>query len=316
MVIRCVGGRRSVRSARQKDKGAVVIRIFLATATLLALVAAPMAAQTPAVVEKDVTVLGFKLHYREAGRGAPVLLLHGLGGDGSRWEANIEPLAADFHVIALDQIGFGQSDKPLANYHVGMLSEFLVEFLKAVGITKASLVGNSMGAEVAAYTAVHYPSVVDRLVLADGAGYKPAPDAPPLDPHRRQILNGVTREETREWGRLMYHDKSLVTDAMVDENLTMRLRSAFAISKLSESIFVTGLGGIEAEEMRSIKAPTLILWGKYDEMAGPPERTGERVHRDISGSRLVVIDNAGHLPQIEQPDEFNRLVRQFLKEKQ
>src|SRR5437868_9584663 len=110
-------------------------------------------------VAKDVTVLGFKLHYLEAGKGAPVLLLHGLGGDGSRWRPNIEPLAKDFHVFALDQIGFGDSDKPLANYHTGMLAEFLVDFLKAVNVPKASLVGNSMGAGVALYTAVHFPDV-------------------------------------------------------------------------------------------------------------------------------------------------------------
>ena len=65
--------------------------------------------------------------------------------------------------------------------------------------------------------------------------------------------------------------------------------------------------------MRSVHAPTLILWGKYDEVAGPPERTGERLHRDISGSRLFVIDNASHFPQMENPDEFNQIVRQFLK---
>jgi 2-hydroxy-6-oxonona-2,4-dienedioate hydrolase len=142
------------------------------------------------------------------GRGAPVVLLHGLGGDGSRWAPNIGPLAADFRVIALDEIGFGQSDKPLANYHVGMLSEFLADFLKAIGVSKASLVGNSMGGFVAAYTAVHYPNSVDRLVLVDGAGYRG--DAPTRDPHTRQITNGVTREETREWLGLMFHDHSLV----------------------------------------------------------------------------------------------------------
>ena len=81
---------------------------------------------------------------------------------------------------------------------------------------------------------------------------------------------------------------------------------------MQESL-ANGLGGIAEDEMRNIKAPTLILWGKYDQALGPPERTGERLHRDISGSRLVVIDNAGHLPQLERPEEFNRIVRQFLK---
>ena len=237
-----------------------------------------------------------------------MVLLHGLGGDGSCWAPNIGPLAADFRVIALDEIGFGQSDKPLANYHNGMLSEFLVDFLKAVGAPKASLAGNSMGASVAAYTAVHYPNAVDRLVLVDGAGFQ----LPPRDPHVAQIQNGVTREETREFLRIMFHDKSLVTDAMVDENLSMRLRSAFAIARIVESN-ANGRGTIDDADAQSIKAPTLILWGKYDELAGPPERTGERLRRDIGGSHLVAIDNAGHLPQLERPEEFNRVVRQFLK---
>ena len=153
------------------------------------------------------------------------------------------PLAADFRVIALDQVGFGQSDKPLANYHVGMLAEFLVDFLKAIGVPNASLVGKSLGASVAAYTAVHYPNTVDRLVLADGAGYRALGAGPTPDAHMRQINNGVTREETRQWLRQMFYNKSLAADGMVDENLVMQLRSAFTISKILEA-GQNGLGGI------------------------------------------------------------------------
>src|SRR5690242_14929846 len=96
------------------------MRTMLAAVGMAALLTAGGAAQpsrTPAA--RDATVLGFKLHYLEAGQGPTVILLHGLGGDGSRWEPNIGPLAAHFHVIALDQIGFGQSDKPLADYNDG-----------------------------------------------------------------------------------------------------------------------------------------------------------------------------------------------------
>lgn len=271
------------------------------------------AAQPRRTVEsKEVSVLGFKLHYLEAGKGAPVVLLHGLGGDGSRWGPNIEPLAKDFHVFALDQIGFGQSDKPLANYHTGMLSEFLVDFLKAVNIPKASLVGNSMGAGVALYTAVHAPQVVDRIVLADGGGYRATAGAAPAAPtaealRRRQIQNSVTREETREFFRILFHDKSLVTDRMVDEQLAMRLRSAFTITKIQEA---GERGALTEQEVRSVKAPTLIVWGKYDELANPAG--ADRLERAISGSHKVIIDNCGHMPQLEKADEFNRLVRDFL----
>ena len=271
-------------------------------------------------VAKDVTVLGFRLHYLDAGRGAPVVLLHGLGGDGSRWGPTIEPLARDFHVFALDQIGFGQSDKPLANYHTGMLAEFLVDFLKAVDVGRASLVGNSMGAGVALYTAVHHPDVVDRLVLADGGHFRAnavggAPPAPPGPERlrRRQLQNGVTRDETREFFRLLFHDKSLVTDTLVDEQLVLRLRSAFAITKMQEA-GEKGLGGLSEAEVGGVKAPTLIVWGQYDELAALANPAGaDRLEQAIPGSTKVIIDDCGHLPQIEKPDEFNRLVRDFLR---
>src|SRR6476619_7146676 len=215
----------------------MVTRWFAIMACMAVLVLNASAQPRTSAIAKDVTVFCVKLHYLEAGRGAPVVLLHGLGGDGSRWAPNIDPLAKDFHVFALDQIGFGESDKPLANYHTGMLAEFLVGFLKAVGVQKASLVGNSMGAGVALYTAVHYPDMVDRIVLADGGGYRSASGAaaPPATAdalRRRQLQNSVTREETREFFKILFHDKSLVTDTMVDEQLSMRLRSAFTITNM------------------------------------------------------------------------------------
>jgi 4,5:9,10-diseco-3-hydroxy-5,9,17-trioxoandrosta-1(10),2-diene-4-oate hydrolase len=291
-------------------------KCFAALACASALVFAASAQPRTNAAARDVTVLGFKLHYLEAGRGAPVVLLHGLGGDGSRWAPNIDPLAKDFHVLALDQIGFGQSDKPLANYHTGMLSEFLVGFLKEVGVQKASLVGNSMGAGVALYTAAKHPQVVDRIVLADGGGFRsptagaPAPPTPEAL-HRRQIQNSVTREETREFFRILFHDKSLVTDRMVDDQLQMRLRSAFTITKIQEA-GEKGIGSLTEADVRAVKAPTLVVWGKYDELANPAG--ADRLEKTIPGSKKVIIDNCGHMPQLEKADEFNRLVREFLSE--
>ena len=287
-------------------------KYFVIALAVCAIAGRPGAAQSPAAVAKDITVLGFKLHYLEAGKGAPVVLLHGLGGDGSRWAPNIAPLAKDFHVFALDQIGFGQSDKPLANYHNGMLAEFLVDFLKAVNIPKASLVGNSMGAGVALYTAVHFPQVVDRIVLADGGGFRAAGATAPVAQtadalRRRQLQNSVTREETREFFKILFYDKSLVTDRMVDEQLAMRLRSAFTITKMQEA---GGRGTLTESAVRAVKAPTLILWGKYDELANPVG--ADRLEQAIPGSRKIIIDNCGHMPQLEKAEEFNRLVREFL----
>ncbi len=302
----------------------LLVRLSVATSTAFVSLSAQPA---PTPVAKDVTVLGFKLHYLGAGRGQPLVLLHGLGGDGSRWSPNIGPLARDFHVFALDQIGFGQSDKPLANYHTGMLAEFLVDFLKAVNVDRASLVGNSMGASVALYTAVRFPRAVDKIVLADGGGFRPTAagrgtsagvagrDAmaggAPADAaaRRRQLQNSVTRDETREFFRILFHDKSLVTDRMVDDQLAMRLRSAFTITKMQEA-GEKGLGSLTEAEVHEVKAPTLILWGKYDELANPAG--ADRLANTIPGSKKVIVDDCGHMPQLEKADIFNRVVRDFL----
>src|SRR5437016_4296140 len=98
-------------------------RIFSALKLLafcLLVVATPLLAQAQsAPVEKDVTIYGAKIHYAEAGTGPTVILLHGLGGGWQNWAFNIAPLAAKYRVIALDQIGFGKSDKPMINYRIG-----------------------------------------------------------------------------------------------------------------------------------------------------------------------------------------------------
>src|SRR5437879_5560558 len=103
------------------------IALSMAAMFLLLVCAATARAQSPQDA-KFATVFGEKIHYTEAGAGPTVILLHGLGGDISNWAPTIGPLAVKFHVIAIDQIGFGLSDKPLINYRVGTLVDFLDQF--------------------------------------------------------------------------------------------------------------------------------------------------------------------------------------------
>jgi len=154
--------------------------------------------------------------------------------------------------------------------------------------------------------------MVDRIVLADGGGYRSAPAQrrrrrQPEAVRRRQLQNSVTRDETREFFRILFHDKSLVTETMVDEQLTIALRAAFTITKMQEA---GERGSLSEQEVRAVNAPTLVLWGKYDELANPAG--ADRLETTIPGVRKVIIDNCGHMPQLEKADEFNRLVRDFL----
>jgi pimeloyl-ACP methyl ester carboxylesterase len=264
---------------------------------------------------KDVTVFGFKLHYLEAGRGDPVILLHGTGGEGARWMPTIKGLSADYHVYALDQIGFGQSDKPLTNYHTGVFAGFLTAFMKAAGIPKATLIGQSMGAGVAVYFAVHHPEMVQRLVLVDGGNFRTAsdPPPPPLDVDDRQIANAATLEESREYLEKLYYDHSFVTDALVEQNLIQRLRSAYTIDSMSVAN-ANGLGRVSEGEVRAIKAPTLLVWGVNDPLSSPA--IADKFKAAIKNSRKVMFDNSGHYPFLEHAAKFNQVVLEFLKSEQ
>jgi len=282
----------------------------LVIASVLLSSASAGAQQEVKPVAKEVTVFGYKLHYLEAGRGAPVILLHGTGGEGARWTPQLQGLSSDFRVIALDQIGFGQSDKPMTNYHSGVFAGFLAGFMKAIGVPKASLIGQSMGAAVALSLAVEKPEMVERLVLVNGGGFRMGPRTTPPDWHARQIANAGTLAESREYMEKLYYDHSFVTDKLVEQNLMQRLRSAYTIESMQNAAD-RGLGGVSEDEVRGIKAPTLLVWGANDKLS--PPANADKLNAVIKGSRKVLIDKAGHYPFLEHPDKFNQVVREFLK---
>ena len=284
----------------------------LVTALMALFTATAGAQESLKPVAKDATVFGYKLHYLEAGRGAPVILLHGTGGEGARWMPTIEGLAGSFRVIAPDQIGFGQSDKPLTIYHSGVFAGFLAQFMKTIGVDKATIMGQSMGAGVALYLAVHHPEMVERLVLVDGGGYRGPSDAAPAPPnwHNRQIANAGTLEESREYMEKLIYDHSFVTDELVEHNLELRLRSAFTIESM-QTANERGLGGVTEAEVRGIKVPTLLVWGANDPLSSLAN--ADKLNGAIKNSRKVVFDKAGHYPFLEHADKFNQLVLEFLK---
>jgi pimeloyl-ACP methyl ester carboxylesterase len=276
------------------------------------LVGTGAAAQELRPVAKDATVFGYKLHYLEAGRGEPVILLHGSGGEGARWMPTIQGLAGNFRVIALDQIGFGQSDKPLTIYHTGVFAGFLAQFMKEIGVPKATIMGQSMGAGVTLYMAVHHPEMIERIVLVDGGGYRSPADPPPAPTnwHSRQITNAGTLEESREYMEKLFYDHSLVTDELVEHNLRLRLVSAFTAESMATAS-ERGLGGVSEAEVRAIKAPTLLIWGMNDPLSSVAN--AEKLNGAIKNSRKVLFDKAGHYPFLEHTDRFNQVVLEFLK---
>src|SRR6185295_15089874 len=256
---------------------------------------------------KETTVFGQKIHYVEAGTGPTVILLHGLGGSTQVWQLNIAALAEKYHVVVPDQIGFGKSDKPFVNYRIRTYVDFLDQFCKQLKIERATLVGNSMGGWIAAMFTASFPDRVDKLVLVDAAGY-----APPKDIDTRIFfgLNPTTREGMKILAAKVFYNKLFLTDAAIDQAIAARLAAGdgYTIKSITESI-IRGEDFLD-DTVKTIKQPALIVWGRQDGLVSLAE--GERFNKDIAGSKLIVIDECGHVPPIEKPMEFNAEVIKFL----
>jgi len=267
-------------------------------------------AQTPQ--EKTVTVFGAKIRYLEMGDTTKpkVILLHGLGASAESWQFTIPALAANYHVIAPDQIGFGKSDKPLLKYRIGTYTDFLDKFMAELKIEKATLVGNSMGGWVAGFMAIKYPARVEKIVLADAAGIIPEK----YDEAQIYQLNNSTRDEIRANMKLIFANPLFQNnEALVDQFMMQRVASndGYTINAIIESIkrkedFLNGRLG-------EIKKPTLIIWGKQDGLL--PVSDADVFNKGIAGSQLIIFDQCGHVPQFEKAAEFNKEVLKFLETK-
>ena len=262
-----------------------------------------------AQTSKEVLVFGQKIHYIEAGSGPTVILLHGLGGSTQAWQFNIGPLAEKFHVVVPDQIGFGKSDKPLVNYRIRTYVDFLDQFCKQLKIERATLVGNSMGGWIAVMFTAAFPDRVEKLVLVDAAGYAPPKD---LDMRTLFALNPTTREGMKILTSKVFYNKLFQTDAVIEQAMAARLAAGdgYTINSITDSI-IRGEDFLD-DIVKTIKRPTLLIWGRQDGLV--PLAAAEHFNKDIPGSKLIVIDQCGHVPNVEKPAEFNAAVLKFLTE--
>jgi pimeloyl-ACP methyl ester carboxylesterase len=287
------------------------LRSFLGAVVWLALLTIATLAQTLAVTDKQIEVFGQKIHYLEAGTGPTVILLHGLGGDVSNWALTVPALAKQFHVIAIDQIGFGKSDKPLLNYRIGTMVDFLHGFYKQAGISKATLVGNSLGGWIAAAFTLAHPEKVEKLVLVDAAGYSPARTGlPKLTREQLAPLNASTLAELKQVMSLVFYNKALLTDAFIETAFAAKLKrgDGYTISQFTELV-LRGDDFLDGKT-KLIKAPTLVVWGREDGLT--PLAIGDAYAQDIAGAEKAILDKCGHVPQLECTAAFNAALLKFL----
>ncbi len=266
---------------------------------------------------KFIDLNGRKTHYVEKGSGDPVILLHGFAYDSYLWAENIDALARHFKVYAFDLWGTGYSTREPLDYGYPLYAEQLRLFMDALGIARASLVGQSMGGGTAVYFCVRHRERVDKLVLVDVAGLRnPLPLLARISmlPKVGEFFLGLNTDAFRRksLADFFVRDKRRITDeyfANVTRAQKIEGSSRAAVAILRKRFFDTLTDDIH--RLGSMNVPTLIVWGRHDRSISV--RLGEQFHRILRGSRFEVLDDAAHVANFDRADEFNRLAIEFLK---
>jgi pimeloyl-ACP methyl ester carboxylesterase len=273
--------------------------------------------------DRYVKVRNINTRYWVAGdKGSNVVLVHGLGGFIENWMYNIEPLAQKHRVYAMDLVGFGRTDKTPLVKDFDVLSRFISDFMDAMNIKKATLVGNSMGGGLVLKLALQFPEKVEKLVLVDNAGmgrevivdFKVC-SIPVLG---ELLIPHSLKGTANLWKKIVY-DQSLVTLELVKMCYELGSLPDATKSLLSVLRAGIGLGGQHSKltkslvkDLMKITVPTLIFWGKQDRII--PVSHAEIAVNNIRGARLHIFDQCGHMPMFEYPDKFNKIVLDFLAE--
>ena len=257
----------------------------------------------------QILIDGLKIRIFERGSGNPVIFLHGLGGSIESWTNNLDSLSARQRVIALDLPGFGQSSKPRLKYTVPFYRDFLLEFIKQLGLARVSIVGSSLGGHIACELAVAKPSLIEKLVLVSPAGALPRSFK--ASPALRRYIKVTSAHSIEEVKRALY----AVDKKPVDESYARVVFERFSDPDAKEA-FLSALGGSASAprlqgRLHKIQAPTLLIWGKEDIMI--PVKFVEPFVR-MKNCRVVILEHCGHRPHSERPTIFNQMVASFLAE--
>ncbi|MBN2224113.1 MAG: alpha/beta fold hydrolase [Deltaproteobacteria bacterium] len=269
-----------------------------------------------------ITVNGMQIHTQHEGTGTPVILIHGYTGNLYTWRFNISDLATEgLSVWSMDLPGFGYSDKPKEfGYTLADYADFLAAFMDAEGITKATLVGNSMGGSVAMMTYLRHPDRVQKLVLIDSAGYpKEEGGFFIFNLMRYPVIGDLLMSFNYRWvikqSMLsgIYYDNRFVTDDVIDSYYKVYKTENGKKAPLWVGRRFDWDNDLNADTIKTIAVPALIVWGRQDTLI--PVAHAYYFGRDIKDSTVVVIPEAGHLPHEEQADTVNALIADFARQK-
>ncbi|MCI0707715.1 MAG: alpha/beta fold hydrolase [Ignavibacteriae bacterium] len=253
------------------------------------------------------------INYFERGmpQGLPVVFIHGFPFDHTMWEPQMLALPNEYRAIAYDVRGHGESDVADGIYSIEFFVDDLIALLDHLVLKQVVLCGLSMGGYIALRAAERHPDRVKGLILCDTRSE--------ADPNEGRVKRSASIKAVKTNGVKAFADgfvKAVFTPQTFDKNPS-------AVEKIKQTIIANSPLGIcgtllalasrtdTTASLSNIKAPTLIMVGEHDALT--PVAASQSMHEKIAGSELVVISNAAHMSNLENPDAFNSALLKFLK---
>ena len=266
---------------------------------------------------------GVQTRCLEAGQGETLFLLHGGGGHAEAYIKNVVPLSKHYRVVAVDMLGHGLTEKPDGAYEIADYVQHMKDLMKAMGIEKAHFLGESLGGWVGFWLAYENPELVSSFISATGAGLL----VDDFDVTRSDALKNLrnlskrsTTEVTRDSVRsrlnwLFYEPEKSITEELVEirfqiysnpdwKRIEPNVQSMMRPEEATKWY-------IKPEHLQKLSIPTFVLWTRHN--PSTPWQTGERASKYIKGAKFHVMEDCGHWPQWEKPEEFNSLVHEYIQ---
>ncbi len=236
----------------------------------------------------EIQVGGWPIVYEVAGEGEPVVLVHGLSGSTRWWFRNVPAIAKRYRVYLVDLPGFGTMRSLRRRFVLAETATWLSEWMEAVGLERAHLVGHSMGGYVSVRLAASRPELVSHLVLIAPAGV----------PAERSMLGHLVPLLLAAHYATPAFMPVLVRDALRMGPITLW--------RAARDLLAEDIRG----DLQNIQVPTLLVWGEKDPLI--PPAVGDLLRAEIPNSRLLLLQRAGHVPMFDQPKNFDAALLAFL----
>lgn len=265
-----------------------------------------------------LSIGGHQIAYAHLGNGPKIALIHGIPTSRHLWRKIIPALvSAGREVIALDLLGYGESDKPLvADLGIQGQSDIVVQALLALGWARGTLVGHDIGGGIVQLIAVDHPEIIERLILVDSIVYDSFPE-PGIARLKDPVWDGILEAPdfdlkkglAKGFARGMVHPDKITSELIEAYERPFRgVEGRRAYLRVARGLRTEDLSS-RMDAVERLEAPTLVIWGDNDVFQ--PKALGERLARTVANGQFEVIEQAGHFLPEDAPEALAELITKF-----